>query len=725
MVWDGVPSASYAVCIDNEPILLIGCGFGVVQQCLKYFNTVPPDVFVFSNRSHYAAELPVLLSVTAAEGRPRRVLSSAAVQGRLTGHRLAEVHQWLQRKQQSLDHLASFREVPQLGPVELSTMQRVEQSDPIAMSAIAAEGIPLAKCPSIFARCFPTATTESSAGLSLHLSSGELLFAFTGDSAPNGTWESLFGMPYAVVVTDGRPTATADHCSFRNVADATAVSASSSRLHATRRVLVGHYGSPADAPNNAAIGTVALPAVESVIVSQLISRDGRKMDTTTVSVQPENRNLSVPSSFSSSRPPSKVEQATGGGASFPLSPSDRSAPQRNPTQQKLSLPSESQSFRIATVSSAARSKPTTLSTSTASAAAAVGNTGASPLPVPSLGTNERYGAPTQQSSSAPLRIYLFSNEDREQAGRLVMSDHYRSVQQLRMKASELLGIKPVSDIYIVPSGDLLLTMDQLVAGSFLVVCRSDGERFSLLRLPRVLQKRFGSNHNGGTHGASPPSRRSATNKSTATSAMLESPPAEKAMHSTCDVAAQSDPVRPVTTALRSSHPHREQQHPSTAPPSVKKGDPSSDGGHHSSSATAGGIEEEEDELRGFLQRVSNALQAARAAPPPPKEEIAPKVAEDAPLLLSSAPPTPPVRPVSSSIFGGLEGPALLPPPTAAAGGLPAEEAAACDAVSSRASQSTADDAPYEATKQPRRAVRRLSTIVAPHVRPAPKQSNTV
>lgn len=54
---------------DDEPILLVDIGFGVVREYLQAFARIPQTILITHNHSDHAAELPAILAAKQAEGR--------------------------------------------------------------------------------------------------------------------------------------------------------------------------------------------------------------------------------------------------------------------------------------------------------------------------------------------------------------------------------------------------------------------------------------------------------------------------------------------------------------------------------------------------------------------------------------------------------------------------------------------------------------------------------
>lgn len=107
-VYDGVPSSSYVLLIDGNPALLVGAGGGTVRACMTSIGFLPSVVLIHNNRSHAAAELPVMLAVEASKGRRLAIVAERGVMHRLQSHRLGELLELLGTTEQSLENLAEF-----------------------------------------------------------------------------------------------------------------------------------------------------------------------------------------------------------------------------------------------------------------------------------------------------------------------------------------------------------------------------------------------------------------------------------------------------------------------------------------------------------------------------------------------------------------------------------------------------------------------------------------
>lgn len=89
-IYDGSCSSSFLILKNNEPIVLVDLGLGVIRA-LKYYGYSLPDTAVIThNHTDHSGELPVVLRVEEAKGRLLNIVAAASVSERLQKHRMAE-----------------------------------------------------------------------------------------------------------------------------------------------------------------------------------------------------------------------------------------------------------------------------------------------------------------------------------------------------------------------------------------------------------------------------------------------------------------------------------------------------------------------------------------------------------------------------------------------------------------------------------------------------------
>lgn len=503
MVYNGTCSAAYVLCVDKDPVLLIGAGYGVVQQCLKYFGRVPSDVFVSSNRSHVSAELPVLLAREANTRRePLRLLGHPAVLQRIESHRLAELHDVMHARGDAMDALVQVCHVP---PVS-ETLSNGE------LDYDHAQGVVLTDAPGISIRSFMTRTSECSAGVAVYCahSGGARLFAVCGDSCePQALFRQYQLAQFHVVVLDGRRERSTDHASFEDIFSLEGDSSINAPPNAALyRWCIGHYGGVEDAPTLLGRRSRIQPVVEGSVIHTRLSVSMSMHDEVgprrfvnaehhrnTVTV--EEVRVGLVRELSSSQSYSLVRTETCGEDDMALPPdrkrrSTAQASKPNTRQQRDEpIPSTATPVNVRSTSPSVLSRlqqPTQSSSFRRNSAPRLTSVSRRSNSAP----RNRQDTTSASEASAPAdahvvkRVYLFSNEDKSAPGRLLMAQSYRTAQQLKQRATEVLGIKPVAELHVMPSGDVVTSVEQLTNGCSVVVTKGGGERFHLHRLPKAL-----------------------------------------------------------------------------------------------------------------------------------------------------------------------------------------------------------------------------------------------
>jgi hypothetical protein len=208
-VYDGEPSSAFVVRVGTRPVLLADVGLGAVRQCLTLAGALPRAIFVSHNHTDHAGELPVVVIVEAAAGRPVTIVAAPAVLERLRTHRLAELESTGRRPEQ----LARWLPAPEGANVDIG------------------EGLSL--------QTVRGRHSEISYGFLL-LYRGELILGWSADSGFDAAlYEALARAPHVVV--DARASGTAEHAGFDEVARFV-------RGRPGLDLWVTHYGSASEAP---------------------------------------------------------------------------------------------------------------------------------------------------------------------------------------------------------------------------------------------------------------------------------------------------------------------------------------------------------------------------------------------------------------------------------------------------------------------------------------------
>ena len=227
-VYEGEPSASFVVKVNDECRLLVDAGLGVSPHAIRNCGSIPKNIFISHNHSDHAGELPVLLIVQQTFGRKLRVFSGPEVKDRLVNHRIAELYSTGLKAEEIADWVAA------------PEGEKVKVDEDLSLVAYRGKH------------------SEVSYGFVLFFRDAPVL-GFSGDSGfDRDFYQKLAAAP--TIVVDARKGSTKEHAGFDEV-------------HAFEgtvksRVYVGHYGKAAEAPTESAAlmpghSIVLAPAAES------------------------------------------------------------------------------------------------------------------------------------------------------------------------------------------------------------------------------------------------------------------------------------------------------------------------------------------------------------------------------------------------------------------------------------------------------------------------------
>lgn len=208
-VYDGDTSSAIVLMADNEPILLVDVGFGVVRACRQAFGAIPQAILVTHNHSDHAAELPVILAAEQARGHKPRIMAAAEVGKRLRHYRLHE----LQSTGKPLSVFCTLQDAAAEQPLSLTetltiTLLRARHSEP----------------------CYGFVLEDN----------GRPVLAHGSDSACDfDYYDRLWAAPQ--VILDARSEGSAEHAGFEEIAAYIA-------RHAKRDVRITGYGRADQAP---------------------------------------------------------------------------------------------------------------------------------------------------------------------------------------------------------------------------------------------------------------------------------------------------------------------------------------------------------------------------------------------------------------------------------------------------------------------------------------------
>jgi hypothetical protein len=490
-VYDGECSAAYALTVDAKPVLLIGCGGGVVRQCRRLLGAVPTELFVHNNRTSSAGELPVLLGYEAAQGRRVHVYAAAGVAQRLIACRLAELHDHMRASSRTVDDLCEF--VP---------------------LCEGAAGQPLRACPDLSLAVRRAPQSELSYAL-LVLYRGKPLLAVSGDAGADEEFYSDLGHAPTVAV-DGRKAGSADHAGVDQLAASAALSKST-----CVKILVGGYGRKGDEGGNAFDGggkfAMAQPGSVEVLVcddaggepalpiQQQQQHDEKRSvlfeSQRAVAAEPMRRSVSDSTTDGGRRSGSRVSPTRHASALWALQQrdliddhdedrdrGDHMRGQRAAMVYRNDRPAAAQQPRAATTPISAHSRQR----SDQSGRASVSQSQLQSLSRPSSAISSPRASPRVSSTApgvAPCKVWLFSNEDRHAPAVSLMVQQLRTVAQLHDKASRLLNLRPLEAIYL-PDGTRVSALAQLQHNGTAVVTKLGGAKFAPLVPAAEVQRRL-------------------------------------------------------------------------------------------------------------------------------------------------------------------------------------------------------------------------------------------
>jgi ribonuclease BN (tRNA processing enzyme) len=207
-VYDGEPSSSFVIKVNDECRLWVDTGLGVSPHAIKACGSVPRNIFISHNHSDHAGELPVLLIVEQTIKHKLRVISGPEVNERLITHRIAELYSTGLKA----GEIADWVPAPE--------GEKIKVDDDLSLIA------------------YKGKHSEVSYGFVLFFRGAPVL-GFSGDSG----FDRAFYQKLAVaptLVLDARKASTAEHAGF----DEVHVFEGTAKNH----IYITHYGKSAEAP---------------------------------------------------------------------------------------------------------------------------------------------------------------------------------------------------------------------------------------------------------------------------------------------------------------------------------------------------------------------------------------------------------------------------------------------------------------------------------------------
>jgi hypothetical protein len=94
--------------------------------------------------------------------------------------------------------------------------------------------------------------------------------------------------------------------------------------------------------------------------------------------------------------------------------------------------------------------------------------------------------PVRPGASDTRKIFVFTNDDKGAAGKLLLCKNFRTLPQIALRVAAILHLKPLKDFYF-PSGAVVRSMDELRDGCEIVAVRRGGAPFAPGDLPRLMK----------------------------------------------------------------------------------------------------------------------------------------------------------------------------------------------------------------------------------------------
>lgn len=211
-VYEGEPSSSFVIKINDECRLWVDTGLGVSVHAIRICGSIPKNIFISHNHSDHAGELPVLLIAEETAKRKLRVISGPEVSNRLITHRIAELYSTGLKANEIADWIVA------------PEGKQIKVDDDLSLTA------------------YKGKHSEVSYGFVLSFR-GRPILGFSGDSGfDRGLYQRLAAAP--TLVLDARKESTAEHAGFKEIHTFEGTIKS--------HVYINHYGKPSEAPTQSA-----------------------------------------------------------------------------------------------------------------------------------------------------------------------------------------------------------------------------------------------------------------------------------------------------------------------------------------------------------------------------------------------------------------------------------------------------------------------------------------
>eukprot|EP00760_Papus_ankaliazontas_P024419 PhM_4_TR2296/c0_g1_i1/m.70121 len=443
-VYTDHPSTAYVVLLDGYPVMMLDMGIGATRSALHHCRGVLPEVvYISHNHLDHSGELPVVVSTEAARGNRLRVVAAPDVMRRLVEHRMAEYHDSLTAASRKVSDLAEF--------VEAAPWDGTSSSRP---TPVVGDFSVLPVLAQHSERCY---------GAILFYKDRPIL-GFGADSGYDRSYFVHMMMAPTVILDCRGGQGTYDHASFDDVYDFI----TSLPPHSTR-FLLSHYGHDADADG---------PPQEMFAPMRNVLMLRRGDVVPLLTGHPRGTGGIVVDS--------PYEGMPGVGVITTPPP----APMRPPPSNVATTPPSSSSRPVGYGSRPMMMTPPMPQRGDTSA---LGATSVSPPPkhyhyrLPGQRTPEHHLMGPTASSAIPMtarKIFVHSNEDKTVPGVMVPLQSVRTLQQLKLRVSEMLpNVKPLKGLYTA-TGRAVGDVDELSHMQELVAVKHAGRPFDPTDLPR-------------------------------------------------------------------------------------------------------------------------------------------------------------------------------------------------------------------------------------------------
>ena len=534
-VYHGRCSTAYVLTINKAPFLLIGCGSGVVKQCLEYFGSIPHTVFVPNNRSHWAAELPVLLTLEAQKQHHLRVVAEGAVMFRLMDKRLAELHDGMRSSGMKIDDIGTFIHLSAPTTGASSTDSSSGDFNLLRDNAVNSPTAFTELLPGVYLSVVgPAKSLERSYGVRISagdkFENSQPLLCIGCDSAFDEGFYGQLSANCPAVIVDARANRTNEHATFGDV-DRYSRSLKRTEQNPGSVFVISQYGADGEPPapshgishvQSAAEGNAITIFPSSTLQTEAHTKVERALNEAALLIATsalDHLNRSNPPVEKKPKEPEEKKQTP---VHVPPVPITRwaGAPSVNPGKSGSSSPHRSagnrsggyQKFGEERTTRSKNFPPPSPSTPAHQTIGAAQPRHSDPRRLATIATHawankikaenkpptprrdSRGSSPVARSGSPQRwegkRAYVYNNEEFYDREHLMMVHQFYRVGQIKDKCADVLGILPVADLVLVKENQVIETLDQIEDEAMIVVTKHGGKPYDPRQLPYFAQQRL-------------------------------------------------------------------------------------------------------------------------------------------------------------------------------------------------------------------------------------------